>query len=389
MAKVIINEFFRGGNLTTGDEFVELLVVEDITATELNSFFVGDSTGSKTGKFSAYDFTNINSIASTFRAGTIITVGGTAAFSQDTSYNPANGDWNIALNTGGSFLPNANSGNSGDIAGDDIVWVDTSSTGATISADGFAVDIGTAGGSFTNAANVNFGSNSNNTGFALNSDLAGATNTANWTTGLALSATTPGQANGGANTTYINNLRASGGGGTAGVTIAQSGGSTDVNEAGSTTDTYTIALNTVPTGAVNIAIAADGETQISTDGVNFFNSVTLSLTNTNPQTVTVRAIDDSDIEGSPHTGAIAHSITSSADSAYSNASTPIPNLNVNILDNDVALSITKIHDIQGSSTAATSGTFTIEGIVVGDFQGTGQLGGFYIQEEDTDADGSV
>jgi hypothetical protein len=167
MSKVIINEFFRGGTLTSGDEFIELLLVEDFTAAQLNTFFVGDSTGIKTGKFSAYDFTNMNSIAPTFRAGTIITVGGTAAVTQDTSYNPANGDWNILLNTGGSFLPNANSGNSGDIAGDDIVWVDTSNTGATISADGFAADIGTASGAFTSAANVNFGSNINNTGFAL------------------------------------------------------------------------------------------------------------------------------------------------------------------------------------------------------------------------------
>jgi hypothetical protein len=179
------------------------------------------------------------------------------------------------------------------------------------------------------------------------------------------------------------------GGTTAGVTITESGGSTDVNEQGATTDTYTIALNTGPTGAVEIAIAADGETQISTDGVNFFNSVNLSLSNINPQTITVRAVDDLDVEGSPHTGVITHTITSSNDPAYSNTLTPISNLNVNITDNDVALSITKIHDIQGSGTTATSGIFTIEGVVVGDFQGTGQLGGFYIQEEDADADGSV
>ena len=48
--------------------------------------------------------------------------------------------------------------------------------------------------------------------------------------------------------------------------------------------------------------------------------------------------------------------------------------------------ITKINTIQGAGTAATAGTFAIEGIVVGDFQGTGQLGGFYLQAEDTDAD---
>jgi len=50
---------------------------------------------------------------------------------------------------------------------------------------------------------------------------------------------------------------------------------------------------------------------------------------------------------------------------------------------------TKISEIQGTGTAAIAGTYTIEGIVVGDFQGANQLGGFYLQEEDTDADGNV
>jgi predicted extracellular nuclease len=100
------------------------------------------------------------------------------------------------------------------------------------------------------------------------------------------------------------------GGATAGVTITQSGGSTDVNEAGETSDTYTITLNTVPNGSVSVAIASDGETQVSADGVNFFNSVTLDLNNTNPQTITVRAINDFEAEGSPHTGIISHTVTS-------------------------------------------------------------------------------
>ena len=50
--------------------------------------------------------------------------------------------------------------------------------------------------------------------------------------------------------------------------------------------------------------------------------------------------------------------------------------------------ITLISAIQGSGATATSGTFTIEGIVVGDYQtqGSGQLRGFFVQEEDSDAD---
>ena len=52
-----------------------------------------------------------------------------------------------------------------------------------------------------------------------------------------------------------------------------------------------------------------------------------------------------------------------------------------------AAGITLIHDIQGSgSTSQISGRVTVEAVVVGDFQGGGGLSGFFIQEEDADAD---
>jgi predicted extracellular nuclease len=53
------------------------------------------------------------------------------------------------------------------------------------------------------------------------------------------------------------------------------------------------------------------------------------------------------------------------------------------------ISITKIHEIQGSGStfnSAFGGTQTIEGIVVAAFPGTSGLRGFYVQEEDADAD---
>lgn len=57
------------------------------------------------------------------------------------------------------------------------------------------------------------------------------------------------------------------------------------------------------------------------------------------------------------------------------------------LGNEIAPTITKIHDIQGNgSTFALGGTRTIEGIVVGAFLGSTKLNGFYVQEEDADAD---
>jgi uncharacterized protein len=50
---------------------------------------------------------------------------------------------------------------------------------------------------------------------------------------------------------------------------------------------------------------------------------------------------------------------------------------------------TPIHAIQGSGLASplVGQPRVIEGIVVGDFQGSGAFGGFYVQEEDADADG--
>ena len=59
-----------------------------------------------------------------------------------------------------------------------------------------------------------------------------------------------------------------------------------------------------------------------------------------------------------------------------------------ILNDDAVIML--IHDIQGSGSAVTGpGPFTVEAIVVGDYQtqGSGQLRGFFIQEENADADG--
>jgi VCBS repeat-containing protein len=50
---------------------------------------------------------------------------------------------------------------------------------------------------------------------------------------------------------------------------------------------------------------------------------------------------------------------------------------------------TPIHNVQGSgaqSPLANGTVVTIEGVVVGDYQGTGQFGGYHLQEEDADAD---
>jgi uncharacterized protein len=50
---------------------------------------------------------------------------------------------------------------------------------------------------------------------------------------------------------------------------------------------------------------------------------------------------------------------------------------------------TPIHDIQGTGAAAAiTGVVTIEGIVTGDYQEASEFGGYYVQEEEADADGN-
>jgi predicted extracellular nuclease len=54
----------------------------------------------------------------------------------------------------------------------------------------------------------------------------------------------------------------------------------------------------------------------------------------------------------------------------------------------VAAPLARIHDVQGSGPAVVAGTYTVEAIVTGEYQtqGSGQLRGFFVQEEDVDAD---
>jgi len=175
-----------------------------------------------------------------------------------------------------------------------------------------------------------------------------------------------------------------------GISISESAGSTSVNEQGATTDTYTLTLNTTPTAPVSIVVAAaDNQTRLSTDGITFAASLTLSLSDQTPQTITVKAIDDAAIEVSPHQGVITHTV-SSADSNYNGLT--VRAVNVGILDNDVAPIITKISQIQGSGSTFNStygGTQTIEGIVTRVFLGSTKLNGFYVQEEAVDSDGNA
>ncbi|WP_218082072.1 endonuclease/exonuclease/phosphatase family protein [Anthocerotibacter panamensis] len=203
-AQVLINEFRRDGQFTN-TEYIELLLTQDLTATQLNTYLVGDSTSATAAKFAAYRFNNLNSIASVFPAGTVIAIGGTTAIpTQDTTYNPVaggtDGNWNILLQVGGSFLTTVAAG--GDFASADVAWVDTTNTGTT-SVDSIAWPA-TGGGAFAAASRVRIAAPNNGANVEFTGGANEIDSTANYQVNSPGSLGLP---NGGANTAFINGLR--------------------------------------------------------------------------------------------------------------------------------------------------------------------------------------
>jgi hypothetical protein len=114
----------------------------------------------------------------------------------------------------------------------------------------------------------------------------------------------------------------------AGITIAETGGSTEVAEQGETSDTYTAALGLAPTANVTVHILdkdARDEVAIAPDRLTF----TTANWNT-PQTVTVTAIDDTFGEDSTNHQATVRHTAYSSDSRYDNL---VTNLSVTVIDN--------------------------------------------------------
>jgi hypothetical protein len=118
---------------------------------------------------------------------------------------------------------------------------------------------------------------------------------------------------------------------TAGITVTESGGSTDVTEGGAT-DSYTVVLDSEPTSNVVINITFDAAQLIlngDTDG-----ALALTFTPANwftAQTVNVTAVDDTLVETNPHSSLIVQT-AASADAIY-NAINPA-DVTVTITEND-------------------------------------------------------
>lgn len=148
-----------------------------------------------------------------------------------------------------------------------------------------------------------------------------------------------------------------GGGGTPGVTLVESGGSTNVTEGGAT-DTYTVVLNTQPSADVILTITPDAQVTRSPS------TLTFTTANWNvAQTVTVTAVDDGVVEGT-HSGTITHS---TAGGGYNGVS--IANVVASITDNDTA-TVTTANIVQAEGDSGTSArqlTLQLAGQVAGGF----------------------
>ena len=139
---------------------------------------------------------------------------------------------------------------------------------------------------------------------------------------------------------------------TAGFTLAQSGGSTSVSEAGST-DSFTVVLNSKPTGNVVFSVTSSdtGEATVSPATLTF----TTGNWNT-AQTVTVTGVDDSIDDGNVNsTTTIAINTGSTADSIYDSVSSQT--VTVTTADDDTA-GFTLVQTGGSTSVAETGSTDT-------------------------------
>lgn len=128
----------------------------------------------------------------------------------------------------------------------------------------------------------------------------------------------------------------------AGVTVTQSGGSTNVGESGGT-DSYDLVLTSQPTASVTLTITSDGPTTVDQTGITF-----TTLNWNIPQTITVTGVDDLIAEGN-HTSNITHS-ASSVDLTYNGIG--ISTVVAQVTDNDTAgVNITQ----SGGSTSLSEG----------------------------------
>lgn len=163
-----------------------------------------------------------------------------------------------------------------------------------------------------------------------------------------------------------------------GVTVT---GATDATEDG-TQGTFVIALSETSTTDVTVGYSFSGT---ATQNLDYFDSNSGSITipaGMTSRTIIITPVDDSQSEP---TESIVLTVNTVSDATFSTGASD----EIGLIDNEPVSAI-NISAVQGSGTSSplVGQTITVEGIVVGDFQGGSGvgLGGFFIQEEDADSD---
>lgn len=353
--QIVVNELYRAGNLTTTDEWVEYVLLQDLTAAQLEGFFFGDSTSATASKLGAFRLTNMATIAPVFSRGTIIVLSGQTGPAEDLTYNPSAGNFNLIFRTNNARVVTVTAG--ADLAGDDVAWVDTVGTGSTIAAGvGFCVtwDGTPASGALGAACGLTLPFNTNNTGVQFNSFFEEITTVADWSVAVPLGSLTPGQPNGGDNTSAILGLQLPR------VTIAAAN-VIEGNPPGSTPMTFTasIPFSIATDCAFSIETVNAGTANDATAGVDYEAQPGLEVTIPAGQlsaTFDINVIRDTLVESNE----VFDVATFGEPFACNIASTP--NARGTINDDDLAAPTVSINDTtvtEGTGAGATTATFTV------------------------------
>jgi predicted extracellular nuclease len=168
--------------------------------------------------------------------------------------------------------------------------------------------------------------------------------------------------------------------------IASAGDGIDVAEGSDATDALTLRLATVPAAPVTVTVFGDGQTVVSADGASFGPTADVVLDGTDEATVLVRAVDDDVDEADPHPGILSFTVAS-ADPDYDGLA--LASLTADVADDDVTLS--RISEIQGAGETSplVGREVTVEAVVTGVTTSASGVTGYFLQEEDADADGDA
>lgn len=137
-----------------------------------------------------------------------------------------------------------------------------------------------------------------------------------------------------------------------GITVTESGGSTNIVEGGAT-DSFDVVLDENPFSNVTISLTTSTQYSLSTTTLYFHSSDWDTA-----QTITVTAIDDVDVEGN-HTATVSSSISTFA---FSYSNTIMQNVTLNITDNDEPVAAVTVTPSLGTTELTEAGqtdTYTV------------------------------